>query len=122
MITLIASIMSVLVLVIILYPFFFQRDHWEILENKSSPQNLDTKWGNALAGIRNTELEHAIGALSEKDYQVLREIYFNEAAMIIKSMELQHDKERDLLNKIDVEVKRVRENFLGKEPDLHKKS
>ena len=34
-------------------------------------------------------------------------------------MELQHDRERELINKIDVEVKRVRENFLGKEPDLN---
>ena len=119
MITLIASIMSALVLVVVLYPFFFHREDWDISESKSSPQNLDTRWENALAGIRNTELEHAIGSLSEKDYQVLRDVYLNEAAIIIKSMELQHDRELELINKIDVEVKRVRENFLGKEPDLN---
>ena len=119
MITLIASIMSALVLVVVLYPFFFHREDWDISESKSSPQNLDTRWENALAGIRNTELEHAIGSLSEKDYQVLRDIYLNEAAIIIKSMELQHERERELINKIDLEVKRVRENFLGKEPDLN---
>ena len=116
---LIAAILAAVGRGVVLYPFFFHREDWDISESKSSPQNLDTRWENALAGIRNTELEHAIGSLSEKDYQVLRDIYLNEAAIIIKSMELQHERERELINKIDVEVKRVRENFLGKEPDLN---
>ena len=66
-----------------------------------------------------TYMEFYIEIDTEKDYQVLRDIYLNEAAIIIKSMELQHDRERELINKIDIEVKRVRENFLGKEPDLN---
>ena len=74
--------MSALVLVVVLYPFFFHREDWDISESKSSPQNLDTRWENALAGIRNTELEHAIGSLSEKDYQVLKTIgdYFQKVS------------------------------------------
>ena len=63
--------------------------------------------------FRSAELERSIGALDEEDYGVLRTQYMSEAALVLKALEVEKSRENELLEGIEEEVKRIRENFLG---------
>ncbi len=97
----------------ILYPFLRRRDLHGVLADEEPHEELDRRWDAALAGLRSAELERAIGTLGEEDYQVLREQYMTEAALVLRSLEMEAGREADLLAAVEEEIRRVREGFLG---------
>ena len=66
-----------------------------------------------MSGLRNAELEQAIGNLNEDDYRWLRDHYLKEAAQVMKAMELEEQQEELMLSSIEREVREVRRNLLG---------
>ena len=116
MLVLIAVLLALLPAVAILYPFLRRLGRSELLEDESSPQaELARRWDAALAGLKNAELERAIGNLSEEDYHWLREQYMTDAALVMKRMELEEEQEQELLSTIDREVQAARRRVLGED-------
>ena len=101
----------------ILYPFLRRRGLHEVLAESEAHEELDRRWDAALAGLRSAELEHAIGTLGEEDYQVLRDQYMTEAALVLRSLEMEAGREAELLARVEEEIRRVREGFLGSDKD-----
>ena len=102
----------------ILYPFLKRRGLHGVLTDAEPQEELDMRWDAALAGLRSAELERAIGTLGEEDYQVLREQYMTEAALVLRSLEMEAGREADLLARVEEEIRRVREGFLGGDTDV----
>lgn len=102
----------------ILYPFLKRRGLHGVLTDAEPHEELDMRWDSALAGLRSAELERAIGTLGEEDYQVLREQYMTEAALVLRSLEMEAGREADLLARVEEEIRRVREGFLGDDNDV----
>ena len=75
----------------------------------STRSELSRRLNAALAGLRNTELESALGNLAEEDYRWLRQRHLTEAALIMKAMESEDTQAQALLlSTIDREVAQVR--------------
>ena len=109
MLVFIALILALIPAIAILYPFLRRLGRHERLQDESSPQaELGRRWDAALAGLKNAELELAIGNLSDQDYRWLREQYMTDAALVMKAMELEEEQEQELLSTIDREVQAAR--------------
>ena len=105
MLVLIAMLLALIPAIVIAYPFMRESRHAEITEDESSTQaELARRFDAAIAALRNTELEAAIGNLADEDYRWLREQHMTEAALAMKAMELEEEQERELLATIGREV------------------
>ena len=114
MLVLIAVLLALIPAAAILYPFVFRKGLSAVFRDETSTYSeLTRRWEAAIAGLKSTELEHAIGNLTEEDYRDLREQYMLEAAAIMKSMELEDQQEEELLATVAEEVRAVRENITG---------
>ncbi len=114
MLILIAVVLSLIPAIAILYPFVFKRGISSVFHDEtSSYSELTRRWEAAVAGLKSTELEHAIGNLTDDDYTDLKEQYMLEAARVMKAMELEDQQEDELLASIVAEVRAVRERFSG---------
>ncbi len=110
----IALVLALIPAAAILYPLLRRLGRDEFAEDESSQAaEFARRWEAALEGLRNTELESAIGNLDEADYRWLRRQYMVEAALVLKSMELESVQEREFLEEVEREVRRVRERALG---------
>ena len=99
----------------ILYPLLRGLGRDEFAEDESSQTaEFARRWEAALDGLRNAELESALGNLDEEDYRWLRRQYMVEAAMVLKGMELESAQEREFMEQVEHEVRRVRERALGR--------
>ena len=117
MLVLIAVLLALIPAAAILYPFVFRKGLSSVFRDETSTYSeLTRRWEAAIAGLKSTELEHAIGNLAEEDYRDLREQYMFEAAAIMKSMELEDQQEEELLATVAEEVRAVRENITGASP------
>jgi hypothetical protein len=114
---LVGLVLVAIPLAAILYPFLRRRGLHEVLAESEAHEELDRRWDAALAGLRSAELEHAIGTLGEEDYQVLRDQYMTEAALVLRSLEMEAGREAELLARVEEEIRRVREGFLGTDTD-----
>ncbi len=109
-----ALVMALIPAAAILYPLLRRLGRDEFAEDEGSQAaEFARRWEAALEGLRNTELESAIGNLDEEDYRWLRRQYMVEAALVLKSMELEGAQEREFLEEVEREVRRVRERALG---------
>ena len=118
MLVLAVIVLALIPAFVIIYPFLWGRSSEETLVDEPSPsEELWRRWESAVAGLRNTELERALGNLPEFDYQWLREEYMTEAAVVMKALELEQQQEEELLAAIETEVRRVRERTLGEAGD-----
>ncbi len=118
MLVLIAVLLALIPAAAILYPFVFKRGLSSVFRDETSTYSeLTRRWEAAIAGLKSTELEHAIGNLTEEDYLDLREQYMLEAAAIMKSMELEDQQEEELLATVAEEVRAVREGITGTSPE-----
>ena len=114
MLVVLGILLALIPAVVILYPFFRGKASGEVLVDEPSPsEELRRRWDNALAGLRNTELERALDNLSEEDYLWLREQYMTEAALIMKALELEQQQEEEMLASIETEIRLVRQRALG---------
>ena len=109
MLVLAALLLVMLPAAAILYPVLRRRAAGEPVDDEAGPQaELVRRWDSALAGLRSTELDHAVGNLSDEDYRWLREQYMTEAAVVMKALELEEGQQRSLLTRIEREARRVR--------------
>ena len=108
MLVLIALLLVLLPAAVILYPVLRPRATSEPADDEAGPRaELARRWDSALAGLKNTELEHAVGNLSDEDYGWIREQYMTEAALVMKAFELEESQEQALLSRIEREVERT---------------
>ncbi len=113
MLIVLALLLALIPLIAILYPFL-RRSSAPVLEDESSTfSELDRRWDSAIAGLKSAALEYSIGNLPETDYTALREQYVTEAAVVLKAMELEEQQEKDILARVEMEVRSVRERFHG---------
>ena len=99
----------------ILYPLLRGLGRDEFAGDESSQTaEFARRWEAALDGLRNAELESALGNLVEEDYRWLRRQYMVEAALVLKGMELETAQEREFMEQVEHEVRRVRERALGR--------
>jgi hypothetical protein len=111
---LIAVLLALIPALAILYPFLRSRTDDIVFEDEASTYSaLSMRWEAAVAGIKNTELERAIGNLAEDDHRQLREQYMTEAALVMKAMELEDQQEQELMAGLELEVSQVRRRVLG---------
>ncbi len=114
MIVLITIALVLVPAVAVLYPFLRRGTLPDALEDETSPRaEMERRWDSALAGLRTAELERAVGSLTDDDYRWLRDRYMTDAAVVMKSMELEEQEEREMLASIDDEMRRARERVLG---------
>lgn len=111
------AITVVLVLIpasVILWPFIRRGAHQEYLDDESSPRaEIERRWNATISGLKSTELDWSIGNLEEEDYRWLRDQYINDAAVLMKAMELEEVQEQELLETIESELRQVRSRILG---------
>ena len=113
MLVFIAILLALVPAVAILYPFV-RRSRQVTPQDESSPQaELARRWDSAVSGLQSTELERSIRNLSTDDYEALRHRYMTEAALVMKSMELEEQEEREMLAAVETEVRQVHERILG---------
>ena len=118
MLVLIAVLLALIPAIAILSPFIFKKGISTVFRDETSTYSeLTRRWDAAIAGLKNTELERAIGNLTQEDYDDLREQYMLEAANIMKSMELEDRQEEELLAGVAEEVRAVRERIAGPSPE-----
>ena len=119
MVILIAVVLALIPAVAVLYPFLRQRNEVWVFDDETSPHaELTRRWESMVTGLRNTELERALGTLTEEDFLLIRERYLDDAAMLMKSMDLEEQQESDILAGIEDEVQEVRSRFLGSDDSL----
>ena len=100
----------------VLYPFLRRGRLPDVPEDETSPRaEMERRWEAALAGIRTAELERAVGSLTEDDYRWLRDRYMTDAAVVMKSMELEEQEEREMLAAIERQMRQTRERILGRD-------
>ena len=114
MLVLIAVLLALIPAVAVLYPFLRGRNGALAFGDETSNYaELTRRWDSVVAGLRNAELERAIGTLAEADFRLLREQYMADAALVMKAMELEEQQEGEMLADIEDEVQEVRRRFLG---------
>ena len=114
MLILAVIILTLVPTIAVIYPFLWGNPSEEILVDEPSPsEELRRRWESAVAGLRSTELGHALGNLPQTDYEWLREEYMTEAALVMKALELEQQQEEEMLASIEAEIGRVREGIIG---------
>ena len=109
MLILIAVLLVLLPAAAILYPFLRRPDGEAPPDDEASDsKELSRRWDAAVAGLRNTELEFSIGNLTENDYDWLKEQYMTEAALVLKTMELEEHQEQELMEDVERVVRGIR--------------
>ena len=119
MLVLIVTLLALLPALAILYPFFSESAaaRYAREDETSMAAELSRRWDSAIAGLRNTELEHAIGNLDDESYGPLREQYVTEAALVMKAMDLEEQQEQALRDEVDSQAREVRSRVLGDGPE-----
>ena len=109
MLVLTALLLALLPAVAILYPILRRRAAAQPVDDEAGPRaDLVRRWDSALAGLRSTELDRAVGNLSGEDYDWLRDQYMTEAVVVMKALELDERRQRALLARIEREMRRGR--------------
>ena len=117
MFVLIAVFLAIAVALVIALPFLRSaRSSQETIDESSPQADIARRWDAAVAGLRNTELERAIGNLTDDDHRSIMRQYMLEAAGLMKAMGLEEDQEEALLADLGREVREVRTRLLG--PDV----
>lgn len=114
MIVLASVVLALIPLVAILYPFLRRRDRVSSTGDEDSPLvALEHRWDAALAGLRDAELERAVGNLPEDAYRQVRRQYMQEAAAVLRAMEVEEQREEELLGGVAQELEEIRRRAIG---------
>lgn len=104
MLELIVFILALIPAAAIVYPFVRKRSESNLLESSLLPDSeLNTRWEESIAGIRNTDHEWSIGNLDEPDYRWLREQYTKEAVAVLREVDREEYAEQEFLKSIRVD-------------------
>ena len=114
MLVLIAVSLAVVVALVIALPFIRPaRTGEEPPDESSSVAEIGRRWDGVVAGLRSTELEHALGNLTDDDHRSIMEQYMLEAAGLMKAMGLEEDQEEALMADLGRQVREARARLLG---------
>ena len=114
MLVLVAVLLALIPAVAVIYPFVRRHGQPDPLEREASDQaDLMQRWDATVAGLKNAELEWAIGNLAADDYRWLRRQYMVEAAQVMRAMDLEEDRRREFRASVDLEIREVRARVLG---------
>ncbi|MCL0028974.1 hypothetical protein M1N23_02365 [Dehalococcoidia bacterium] len=117
MLVLTAILIALVPTIAILWPFVAGTSRYEFESDESAPRaDLMHRWDTAVEGLRSAELEHAIGNLETSDYQLVRVELMTEAAIVLKTMELEEAEEQQMLGAVNQELQAVRTRALGEKP------
>ena len=117
MLVLIAILIALVPAIAILWPFVAGTGRDEFEADESAPgADLMRRWDAAVAGLRSAELEHAIGNLAADDYRLVRRQLMTEAAVVLKTMELEEAEEERMLGAVRKDMQAVRTRALGEAP------
>ena len=98
----------------IMWPFVMGVRRDEFAEDESAPTaDLMRRWDAAVTGLKSAELDHAIGNMPDEDYRVVRRQLMTEAAVVLKTMELDEAEEERMLTAVRTEVQAVRARIVG---------
>ena len=111
MLVLIAVVLALIPAIAILYPFL-RSDRGFIPEDEGS--DLVRRWELAVAGLKNTELDHSVGNLTDQDYLWLRRKYMADATSVMADSDIQEQQKKKILADLDSEVSKAREIVNGK--------
>ncbi len=117
MLVFVAVLIALAPAIAILWPFVAGtgRDEFEPDESALGA-DLMRRWDAAVAGLRSAELEHAIGNLADGDYRLVRRQLMTEAAVVLKTMELEEAEEEQMLGAVRQEMRAVRTRAVGDAP------
>ena len=114
MLVLIAVSLAVVVALVVALPFIRPaRTGEEPPDESSSVAEIGRRWDSVVAGLRSTELEHALGNLTDEDHRSIMEQYMLEAAGLMKAMGLEEDQEEALMADLGRQVREARARLLG---------
>jgi hypothetical protein len=114
MLVFVAILITLVPAIAILWPFLMGIGRDEFVADESAPQaDLMRRWDAAVGGLKSAELEHAIGTLAAGDYRLVRRQLMNEAAVVLKTMELEEAEEAQMLTAVRQEMQAVRTRALG---------
>lgn len=98
----------------IMWPFLMGVRRDEFAEDESAPTaDLMRRWDAAVAGLKSAELDHAIGNMASEDYRIVRHQLMTEAALVLKTMELDDAEEEQMLTAVRTEMQAVRARIVG---------
>ena len=117
MLVIMAFVLALIPAVVIAYPFLRLAGRSVLSDEDTQGAELTLRWETAIAGLRNTELEWAIGNLEDGDREWLRDRYMTDAALVLKEMELEEAEEEALMATVEREMKRVRVRAGGGDAD-----
>lgn len=117
MLVLAAFLLALIPAVVIAYPLLRRAGPSLLSDEDTRFAELASRWETAVAGLRSTELEWAIGNLAEKDREWLRERYMTDAALVLKEMELEEAEEQALMATVEREMERARAQAVGEAGD-----
>ena len=84
------------------------------MDEEGSPEaELGYRWEGVIAGLKDAEMERAIGTLPEKEYQWVRQQYMAEAVALLRAAEVEQQEEEAFLGSIEEELQQVRRRVLG---------
>lgn len=110
----IAVVLVMIPTLAILWPFVIGVRRDEFAEDESAPMaDLMRRWDSAVAGLNSAELDHAIGNLVDEDYRLVRQQLMTEAALVLKTMELEEAEERQMLSAVRADMAAVRARVDG---------
>lgn len=113
MVVLASSLMVLLVAAAILYPFARRKQAMGELEEGSRQAELGYRWDGIVAGLRDADMERAIGTLPEPEYQWVRQRYMAEAAVVLRAFDLEQQQEERLLASLEDTLRQARQRSLG---------
>ena len=113
MLVLAAFLLALIAAVVIAYPFLRRMGPSLLSDEDTRGAELASRWETAVAGLRGTELEWALGNLAEEDREWLRERYMTDAALVLKEMELEDADEHALMATVEREMQRARTQAVG---------
>ena len=114
MLIIIALALALIPTIAILWPFVVGVHRDEFAEDESAPiADLMRRWDAAVAGLKSSELDHAIGNLTDQDYRTIRRQLMTEAAVVLKTMELEEAEEEQMLTAVRTEMQAVRARVAG---------
>lgn len=108
MLVLIAFLLALIPAVAVAYPLVRRVGRVSLSDDETQDTELASRWETAITGLKNTELEWAIGNLATEDRKWLREQYMTDAALVLKEMELEEGEERSVIATVEQEMKRIR--------------
>ena len=109
MLILISILLCFFPVVLIFYPLIKKEKNKNIQNGNNF--NFQQRWDSLLEGLQNAELEFSIGTIDQEDYKWLQKTYTKEILALIKRFNVSVSEEKELMQKIDEEISKMKNNI-----------